>query len=212
MEQLRMLLIDGNHIPVNAPDGWYILSHADMMRRYAEANPKASEEELKEYDGKLADGWLLACESLNGSIKPRETFYKDMIGDPDCGAERIFYIVRRSDDFIGGTATAKINPETPSLHMVGAANCCKGQGLSLSVCAAATNAMIDAGIRSIRLLTNDFRIPALKTYLKLGYMPWYYLEDMRDRWNVVFDELGEKYDRKKFFAYEEDGVTKRTIE
>jgi hypothetical protein len=43
-------------------------------------------------------------------------------------------------------------------------------------------------------------------------MPWYYLDDMRDRWNVVFDELGEKYDRKRFFAYEEDGETKRTIE
>ena len=68
MEQLRMLLIDGTHIPASAPDGWYIMSHADMMRRYAEANPKASEEELKEYDGKPADGGLLACESLNCSI------------------------------------------------------------------------------------------------------------------------------------------------
>ena len=66
----------------------------------------------------------------------------------------------------------------------------KGRGLGLAVCAAVTARFIQAGYRRIYLWTDDWRLPALKTYLKLGYEPVFYKEDMAERWQEVFANLG----------------------
>ena len=115
-------------------------------------------------------------------------------------AYSIFYICRRSDGKICATATANCNPEWPTLHMVGAANEFSGLGLSRSVCAAATNYLIDYGFRRIGLSTDDFRVPAVKTYLHLGFRPWYWQDDMQERWRKLIDDFG--YDRADYFAYD----------
>src|SRR5262249_32905375 len=47
----------------------------------------------------------------------------------------------------------------------------KGKGLGMVVCAAATARLLQAGYRHIYLFTDDFRLPPLKPYLKLGYRP-----------------------------------------
>lgn len=65
-----------------------------------------------------------------------------------------------------------------------------GKGLGLAVCAAATARLLRGGYRNIYLLTDDWRLPALKTYLKLGYEPVLYKEDMAERWQKVFARLG----------------------
>ena len=68
----------------------------------------------------------------------------------------------------------------------------KGKGLGLAVCAAATARFIRAGYTDIRLNTDDFRTPALKTYLKLGYEPAMFCEGMRERWAAVYEKLNWK--------------------
>jgi mycothiol synthase len=45
-----------------------------------------------------------------------------------------------------------------------------GRGLGRLVCAAATRRLIDAGYRNIHLYTEDWRLPALKTYLKSPFL------------------------------------------
>jgi len=46
-----------------------------------------------------------------------------------------------------------------------------GKGLGLALSAAVTARMIHEGFRVIHLYTEDFRLAAIKTYLKLGYVP-----------------------------------------
>ena len=65
----------------------------------------------------------------------------------------------------------------------------KGKGLGMAVCAAATARLIRAGYRSIYLLTDDWRLPALKTYLKLGYEPVASDEAMAARWRQIAQTL-----------------------
>ena len=183
MSQLKMLLIDSPQIVCPPPAGWYIRTH----------DP--------ENGGLNADcgGWAVACERLCGGIKSPEDVKRMMLDDPNCGPNHIFYICRRSDGRIAATATANFNPSLPTLHMVGAANEFTGLGLSRSVCAAAVNCLIGAGFRHIGLSTDDFRVPAVKTYLRLGFRPWYYEDDMKDRWRALIDSFG--YDRGDYFAY-----------
>ena len=54
-----------------------------------------------------------------------------------------------------------------------------GKGLGMVVSAAVTARFIDAGCRNIHLYTEDYRLPALKTYLRLGYIPFLYTPELR---------------------------------
>lgn len=66
----------------------------------------------------------------------------------------------------------------------------KGKGLGLAVCAAATARLIRGGYRNIHLITHDWRLPAIKTYLKLGYRPVYTEQATPEVWQGIFATLG----------------------
>jgi mycothiol synthase len=66
----------------------------------------------------------------------------------------------------------------------------RGRGLGRAVSAAVTVRFLSAGYRNIHLYTDDFRHPALKTYLQLGYVPFLYLPEMRGRWQKICAILG----------------------
>ncbi len=64
-----------------------------------------------------------------------------------------------------------------------------GKGLGMAVSAAVTSRFIDAGYLNIHLYTEDYRLPALKTYLKLGYIPFLYTPEMPERWRKICAQL-----------------------
>ena len=70
----------------------------------------------------------------------------------------------------------------------------KGKGLGCAVCAAATRRLLEIGYRNIYLLTDDFRLAAIKVYLKLGYVPFLFAPDMEGRWRDVFARLGADFE------------------
>lgn len=180
MEQLMMLKFANEPVEYKMPAGYEIRS-------------------VRDGNHEDAMGWIYACETLNEGLWNEEQFVHEMIEDSDCGSDNILLICRKNDGAIAGTATAKDGP-LPALHMVGMNKEFFGQGLSYAICAAALNRMINHGVHRIQLKTDEFRIPAIKTYLKMGFRPWYYLDDMPARWQGVFADLG--YDPEKYFAYD----------
>ena len=84
-----------------------------------------------------------------------------------------------------------LHPEGGELGWVAADPQHSGKGLGKAVCAAVTARFIAAGYREIFLRTDDFRLPALKIYLKLGYQPFPYAEGMEERWRAVHTKLAE---------------------
>lgn len=64
-----------------------------------------------------------------------------------------------------------------------------GKGLGAAVCAAVTQRFLQGGYFNIFLRTDDWRLPAVKTYLKLGYEPLLFAPDMRKRWEQVCAQL-----------------------
>ena len=65
----------------------------------------------------------------------------------------------------------------------------KGKGLGLAVCAAVTARFIRGGYRNIYLITHDWRRPAIKTYLKLGYRPVFTEQATPELWQGIFATL-----------------------
>ena len=70
----------------------------------------------------------------------------------------------------------------------------QGHHLGRSVSVAAMHRLYDAGYRAFSLLTDDFRLAAVKTYLKLGWKPWLYLEEMEGRWRALAEKFGLDFD------------------
>lgn len=71
----------------------------------------------------------------------------------------------------------------------------QGRHLGRAVSVAAMHRLYEDGYRTFFLLTDDFRIPAMKTYLALGWKPWLYEEDMEARWRTIAAGLGLDFDR-----------------
>jgi predicted dehydrogenase/GNAT superfamily N-acetyltransferase len=108
-----------------------------------------------------------------------------------------FLIVHRATGRLVATAMATHNPtsEHPyggELGWVAGDPEHKGKGLGLAVCAAVLRRYIQAGYQEIYLRTDDFRLPALKTYLRQGWEPLYFCEGMKERWAEVFAKIGWK--------------------
>jgi mycothiol synthase len=65
-----------------------------------------------------------------------------------------------------------------------------GRGLGRAVAAAVTARLIAGGYNRIYLETHDFRLPAIRVYLSMGWRPFLYQEDMQRRWRAVHEKLG----------------------
>ena len=64
-----------------------------------------------------------------------------------------------------------------------------GNGLGLAVCASVVRRLLQAGYKNIFLNTDDWRLPALSIYLRLGWIPLLYMADMEERWRDVCAKL-----------------------
>jgi mycothiol synthase len=106
----------------------------------------------------------------------------------------LIFVVHRPTGVIVASAMAahRPNPDHPfggELGWVAGDPAHRGKGLGLIVCAAAVNRFLRAGYRRIYLKTDDHRLPAIKTYLKLGFLPRLFQEDMAARWAAVCQQL-----------------------
>ena len=70
----------------------------------------------------------------------------------------------------------------------------QGRHLGRAVSVAAMHRLYEEGYRTFSLLTDDFRIPALKTYLALGWKPWLYEQDMEERWRKIATGFGRDFE------------------
>jgi mycothiol synthase len=121
-----------------------------------------------------------------------DSFDSDAVGRWATGAlpGGFFVIVHRATGQIVATAMANHNPSPmhPSggeLGWVAGSADHSGKRLGRGVCAAVTARFLAMGYRRVYLRTDDWRLPAIKTYLRLGYVPFLFAEDMQDRWRAI---------------------------
>jgi mycothiol synthase len=87
------------------------------------------------------------------------------------------------------TASARLLPEAhPNsgyVHYVGALPGHKGKRLGYESTLATLHKFVELGCRDAVLETDDFRLPAVKTYLNLGFVPEHRHESHPERWEAV---------------------------
>ena len=76
------------------------------------------------------------------------------------------------------------------VHMVGVVAEHTGYKLGKWVSLAVLIYFRDNGFKCSMLDTDDFRVPAVKTYLNLGFIPVYVEDEQPKRWRDIFQKLG----------------------
>lgn len=82
-------------------------------------------------------------------------------------------------------------PDSAWVHYVGADAAHAGRGLGLFVTWKVLQQAAELGRKDVLLTTDDGRLPAIRTYLKLGFEPDNWHESHAERWRKVFEALEE---------------------
>ena len=164
---------------IQFPDGYY-------MRPYNKA-------------GKSTDGvgWCKCC--IGGSLGIEElsenVFEEKMLKDKTVNPGNIFFLISPAGD-IAGTVTYQYadDEDTGYIHMVAIEKNHQGKRLAVPLMLYAVQKIIGDGKKKILLNTDDWRIPAIKTYLHTGFVPVIKDgdTDMENRWRKVYDIIGIK--------------------
>jgi len=137
-------------------------------------------------------GWERVMAQSFGEKDPPWSFGDTMGRDAACAPERVLFVA--CGDVPVATASAWYRPEwgpdTGYVHFVGTSPEHGGKKLGYWVSLAVLHRFVFEGRTRAVLQTDDHRVPALKTYLQLGFEPWPVEEDQRNRWRHAIEANG----------------------
>lgn len=106
--------------------------------------------------------------------------------------EYVLYIAKNSVPIATATAVEKEDfPAEGWFRMIATAPEARGHGAGRLVCFAALHCLAARGYKTAVLSTDDFRIPAIKLYLSLGFEPIYTHESHKERWEKVMQTINK---------------------
>lgn len=124
-----------------------------------------------------------------GAADP-ESVRDRMMRHPCFRPDRIFVVEHNGQ--LAGTAAAWIETGDPGvgyLHMLGVLPEHRGKGLGALLAVETIHYTRNEGFSAQRLLTDDWREPAVKLYLDLGYYPLITDETHPERWQALAEKL-----------------------
>jgi mycothiol synthase len=108
--------------------------------------------------------------------------------------DTVFVIVCGSE--VVATASSRLIPlafpNEGYLHWVGVAPEARGKGLGRAVCVRALERFRELGCRGAVLETDDHRLPALRMYLGMGFVPAYRHPSDAERWAAVMRGMARR--------------------
>jgi len=112
---------------------------------------------------------------------------------PQFDPQGLFFVTHGPEEQSVGSACAWLSDpaekETGILHMVCVLPEHRGQNLSHVLCLAVLHRFRKRGFRAVRLNTGDWRLGAVKTYLKLGFQPLINKPEQPAAWEQVLKTL-----------------------
>ena len=170
------------------------MNHLKMYLKVAPAEyPQAfGDFSFRRFDGSGGDiaAWDKICR--NGLIREdesEEACTRRMIEEEGYRPENVFFVLL--DGKPVATATV-LCPEkgVGTVHMVAALPEVRGKGVGRYLAEIFNACLYECGCERAFLLTNEFRVPAIKSYLRAGFLPVLYEDGMESRWSDWLSENG----------------------
>ncbi|MDA0746334.1 MAG: GNAT family N-acetyltransferase [bacterium] len=171
LPQLEMLRDNLDNLPeITVPDGY-------QLRTYRPGDEAA---------------WCAIMEGNVGRDWTPETCREKLIQDPRFHAESLFFATFQEEPVASACAWNKDLGQRVigEVHMVAALETHRGKRLGHLVNAAVLHRLKTLGYQKSHLLTDDWRLPAVKSYLTAGFQPLNTHESHPERWETIFDQLG----------------------
>ncbi len=176
MGQLLMKWNNGSVPEFELPEGYELIQY----RRGGTKN--MTEEEFK-------NEWI-KTRLANDTPENVEKWFYNVYNDPIVPDDGFFAIL-----YGGGIASSAHiqlgNHEegTATLHEVWTDIDHRGKGLGKIITGAVMKNAQKRGIGTVYLTTDDFRLPAIRAYMKMGFFPVLYEDGQRERWEKIFAKL-----------------------
>lgn len=157
---------------------------------------------LRSYEAGDGAHWERILAGSFGGEPSRFSFDRMMRRDVAYLPERVLFIVAGETPVATASAwrVPGLMAETGTVHYVGVLPEFQGHRLGYWVTLATLHRMVAEGFQRATLTTDDFRLPAVKTYLRLGFEPVLAHENQRERWPKVFADLGMPEATERFAA------------
>lgn len=147
---------------------------------------------LRTYRSGDEAGWCAIMEGNVGRDWTPELCREKLVNDPRFHPESLYFAT--IDSRLVGSACAWSRDLTERIvgevHMVAVLENQRGKGLGHLVNAAVLHRLKDLGYRQAHLLTDDWRIPAIKSYLTAGFRPLHTHDSHARRWKDIFSRIG----------------------
>lgn len=136
--------------------------------------------------------WARIINDSFGGNRSAEYAVESLTSQKQFVAEGLFFATFQGTPV--GTACAWCTPPDEvavcEIHMVGVVRDHQGHGLGMLVSLFVLHFLAKRGVCGAQLNTDDDRLPAIKTYLNLGFKPAYRDASHPERWEAVYDSLG----------------------
>jgi mycothiol synthase len=117
----------------------------------------------------------------------------ELTGTPQFDPEGLFFVTIKGKPVGSACAWRLWEDETEEgvVHMVCVLPEARGKNLGYTVTLRVLHHLRERGFKWAVLTTDDFRIPAIKAYLRLGFEPLYADETHEQRWEEVLKKIGD---------------------
>lgn len=140
------------------------------------------------------DAWVAIIRRTLGSHWNRDRFKHNILNRSQFRPEGLIFVTYNNEPVGTACAWAQFPDEEEMgyIHMVGVVPEHQGKHLGYALCLSVLHFLKKSGFRYASLNTDDFRLPAIKTYLNLGFEPDYVNEDHRIIWEEIISRLSRK--------------------
>ena len=147
--------------------------------------------ELRTYQEGDDVHWANVISDSFGGERTPEDARRDIMDRDVFDPEGLYFATYRGTP-VGTTCAWKDTPDEIDVgivHMVGVHSTHTGHKLGRCVTLSVLLYLRDHGFKCAKLGTDDFRLPAIKTYLNLGFLPVYVDVTQPERWREIFRKL-----------------------
>lgn len=137
--------------------------------------------------------WLdIVQYGLSGGLMGEE-YYTKCMTERACYDEKLcHFIVKDSKAVATITVICDYEKMEGYIHMVACKPECRGQGIGTLLNDIAMSVLKKENMKTAYLTTDDFRIPAIKSYLRCGFTPDLSTDEFKERWAKIMEEISKQ--------------------
>lgn len=139
------------------------------------------------------DKWLDIVQYGLSEEKMDEKFYHNvMTAHPHYEEDKCFFVLENGKAVATLTVICNYDTKEGYIHMVACHEAARGKGYGTLLNNIALCTLKQEGMQTAYLTTDDWRIPAIKSYLRAGFEPDISTDNFKERWNKIYEQIGRK--------------------